>query len=101
MPPPLPADDHLVLLGIGRAFGETMIALMATGNAALATWSILDPVRTFAATIGAEMGEVVWGSEHYSILFFLGVLLFIFTFIMNAITELYVKQRLIKRFQGS
>jgi phosphate transport system permease protein len=101
LPAATPGVFAAVLLGIGRAFGETMIALMATGNAALATWSILDPIRTFAATIGAEMGEVVWGSEHYSILFFLGVLLFIFTFIMNAITELYIKQRLIKRFQGS
>jgi phosphate transport system permease protein len=101
LPAATPGVFAAVLLGIGRAFGETMIALMATGNAALATWSILDPIRTFAATIGAEMGEVVWGSEHYNILFFLGVLLFIFTFIMNAVTELYVKQRLIKRFQGS
>ncbi|HYF01985.1 MAG TPA: phosphate ABC transporter permease subunit PstC [Patescibacteria group bacterium] len=101
LPAATPGVFAAVLLGIGRAFGETMIALMATGNAALATWTILDPIRTFAATIGAEMGEVVWGSEHYSILFFLGVLLFIFTFAMNAITEIYVKQRLIKRFQGS
>ncbi|MES2765143.1 MAG: phosphate ABC transporter permease subunit PstC [Bacteroidota bacterium] len=101
LPAATPGVFAAVLLGIGRAFGETMIALMATGNAALSTWNVLDPVRTFAATIGAEMGEVIWGSEHYSILFFLGVLLFVFTFIMNAITELYVKQRLIKRFQGS
>lgn len=77
-----------------------MIAIMATGNAPLSTWSVIEPARTVAATIGSEMGEVVWGSEHYGVLFFLGVLLFVVSFGLNAITELYVKKRLIKRFQG-
>lgn len=100
LPAAAPGVFAAVLLGIGRAFGETMIALMATGNAPLPSWSILEPARTFAATIGSEMGEVVWGSEHYGILFLIGSLLFVFSFGLNAITELYVKQRLIKRFQG-
>lgn len=101
LPAAFPGVFAAVLLGIGRAFGETMIALMATGNAALFSFDVFDPVRTFAATIGAEMGEVVWGSTHYSMLFFLGVLLFIFTFTLNTITELFIKERLLKKFQGN
>jgi phosphate transport system permease protein len=100
LPAAAPGVFAAVLLGVGRAFGETMIALMATGNAPLPSWSVLEPARTFAATIGSEMGEVVWGSEHYGILFLIGSMLFVFSFALNAITELYVKQRLIKRFQG-
>lgn len=100
LPAAFPGVFAAVLLGIGRAFGETMIALMASGNAAMVSASIGDPVRTFSATIGAEMGEVIWGSAHYSILFFLGVLLFIVSFTLNAITELFVKERLAKKLQG-
>jgi phosphate transport system permease protein len=100
LPAAFPGVFAAVLLGVGRAFGETMIALMATGNAAMTSISIADPVRTFSATIGAEMGEVIWGSAHYSILFFLGVLLFIVSFTLNAITELFIKQRLAKKLQG-
>lgn len=100
LPAAAPGVFAAVLLGIGRAFGETMIAIMATGNAPASSWSIVQGARTVAATIGSEMGEVVWGSEHYGILFLLGVMLFIFSFGLNAITELYVKQRFIKRFQG-
>jgi len=100
LPAAAPGVFAAVLLGVGRAFGETMIAIMATGNAPLNSWSPFEPARTVAATIGSEMGEVVWGSEHYGVLFFLGVLLFVFSFGLNAITELYVKKRFIKRFQG-
>ncbi len=100
LPAAAPGVFAAVLLGIGRAFGETMIAIMATGNAPLSSFSPLEPARTVAATIGSEMGEVVWGSEHYGVLFFMGVLLFVFSFGLNAITELYVKKRLIKKFQG-
>lgn len=100
LPAAAPGVFAAVLLGIGRAFGETMIAIMATGNAPLASLSPFEPARTVAATIGSEMGEVVWGSEHYGVLFFMGVMLFVFSFGLNAITELYVKKRLIKKFQG-
>lgn len=100
LPAAAPGVFAAVLLGIGRAFGETMIAIMATGNAPLSSFSPLEPARTVAATIGSEMGEVVWGSEHYGVLFFMGVMLFVFSFGLNAITELYVKKRLIKKFQG-
>ena len=100
LPAAAPGVFAAVLLGIGRAFGETMIAIMATGNAPLSSFSPFQPARTVAATIGSEMGEVVWGSEHYGVLFLLGVLLFVFSFGLNAVTELYVKTRFIKRFQG-
>lgn len=100
LPAAAPGVFAAVLLGIGRAFGETMIAIMATGNAAFNSWSALAPARTFAATIGSEMGEVVWGSEHYGVLFLLGTILFVVSFTLNAVTELYVKKRLIKKFQG-
>jgi phosphate transport system permease protein len=100
LPAAFPGVFAAVLLGIGRAFGETMIALMATGNAAMLSAAFTDPVRTFSATIGAEMGEVIWGSPHYSMLFFLGVLLFAVSFTLNAITELFIKERLAKKLQG-
>lgn len=100
LPAAAPGVIAAIILGVGRAFGETMIAIMATGNAPMASWSGFTPARTFAATIGSEMGEVVWGSEHYGVLFLLGTLLFVVSFSLNALTELYVKKRLIKRFQG-
>lgn len=100
LPAALPGVFAAVLLGVGRAFGETMIALMATGNAAIVSASFTEPVRTLAATIGAEMGEVIWGSLHYNILFFLGIVLFIISFCINLVTELFVKKRLTKKFQG-
>jgi len=90
-----------MILGFGRAFGETMIVLMATGNAALLSPNPVEPVRTMSATIGAEMAEVVFGDTHYSVLFFIGAILFAFTFILNAVAEFYVRQKLMKRFKGS
>lgn len=101
LPAATPGIVAAVLLGIGRAFGETMIALMAMGNAFSTSWNFFEPVRTIAATIGAEMGEVEHGSPHYQVLFFLGALLFVFSFTINLVTEFYVKDRLIKRFRGA
>ncbi|MEO8516335.1 MAG: phosphate ABC transporter permease subunit PstC [Flavobacterium sp.] len=100
LPAAVPGIFAAILLGIGRVFGETMIALMATGNAALNTANPFDSVRTFAATIGSEMAETVFGDTHYSVLFFIGSLLFIFSFGLNALAEFYVKGRLIKKIQG-
>ena len=84
LPAALPGIFAAILLGIGRVFGETMIALMATGNASIISANPFDSVRTFSATIGAEMAEVVFGDTHYSVLFLIGSLLFIFTFAFNA-----------------
>ncbi len=82
-----------VMLGIGRAIGETMAVMMVTGNAArmpLSLGSIFRPVRTMTATIAAEMGEVARGSTHYHILFTVGIVLFVVTFIINAIASAIV-----------
>ena len=100
LPAAIPGIFAALLLGVGRVFGETMIALMATGNAAIISANPFESVRTFAATIGAEMAETVFGETHYSVLFFIGSLLFIFSFALNAIAEFYVKGRLLKKFQG-
>ncbi len=79
-----------VMLGVGRAVGETMIVLMASGNAALASWPLTDSVRTLSATIAAELAEVVVGSPHYATLFFIGSLLFALTFVLNVAASLMV-----------
>ena len=100
LPAAAPGIFAAVLLGIGRIFGETMIVLMATGNAALISMNPFDSVRTLSATIGAEMAEVVFGDTHYSVLFLIGTLLFVFTFALNATAEFYVKGRLMTRLQG-
>jgi len=100
LPAATPGIFAAVLLGIGRVFGETMIALMATGNAAMMDLNPFTSVRTLAATIGAEMAEVVFGDTHYNVLFLIGSLLFVFTFVINAIAEFYVKGKLMKRIQG-
>jgi phosphate transport system permease protein len=73
-----------IALGFGRAVGETMIVLMASGNAAIVSARLDQPVRTLSATIAAELAEVVFGSPHYSVLFFIGALLFLITFAVNA-----------------
>lgn len=100
LPAATPGIFAALLLGVGRVFGETMIALMVTGNAALLSSNPFESVRTFAATIGAEMAETVFGETHYSVLFFIGSLLFIFSFALNAVAEFYVKGKLIKKIQG-
>ena len=100
LPAATPGIFAAVLLGIGRVFGETMIALMATGNAALISANPFDSVRTLSATIGAEMAEVVFGDTHYNVLFLIGSLLFIFTFTLNAVAEFYFKSKIIRRIQG-
>ena len=100
LPAAVPGIFAAVVLGIGRIFGETMIALMATGNAAMSTINPFDSVRTLSATIGAEMAEVVFGDTHYSVLFFIGSLLFIFTFALNALAEFYFKNMVIRRYQS-
>ncbi len=80
-----------VMLGIGRAIGETMAVMLVTGNAAnipaLGPAAFFEPVRTMTATIAAELGEVASGSLHYSVLFAVGIALFIITFIINSIAS--------------
>ena len=87
-----------IMLGIGRAIGETMTVLMVTGNAAvIPQWGnnqyfFFTPVRTITATIAAEMGEVVRNSDHYYALFALGLLLFMITFLVNFIADLALEK---------
>jgi phosphate transport system permease protein len=79
-------------LGLGRAIGETMIVLMASGNAAITSASFVDSVRTISATIAAELAEVVFGGAHYTVLFFLGTLLFLTTFCINSVGDWAIRR---------
>jgi len=75
-----------IMLGIGRAIGETMTVMMVTGNApvmAVYLGALISPVRTMTATIAAEMGEVATGSIHYHVLFFIGIVLFFVSLVVN------------------
>jgi phosphate transport system permease protein len=80
-----------VLLGVGRAIGETMAVLMATGHAIQIPHGLLDPVRTLTATIASELGEAVRGDSHYQMLFVIGMVLFGVAFVVNLIADLVVK----------
>jgi len=87
-----------VLLGVGRAIGETMAVLMATGHAVHIPFNAefpylhgLDSVRTLTATIAAELGETARDSSHYQVLFIIGILLFTITFVVNLTADLIVK----------
>jgi phosphate transport system permease protein len=84
-----------IILGIGRAIGETMAVLMVTGNASNIPHSFLVPARTIPATIAAELGEASYGGLHFKALFALGIVLFLFTIIINFTVE-YVKNRKIR-----
>jgi phosphate transport system permease protein len=82
-----------IMLGIGRAIGETMAVMMVTGNAArmpLSLDSLFLPVRTMTATIAAEMGEVAKGSTHFHVLFAIGIVLFVITFIVNLLASVAI-----------
>ena len=80
-----------VLLGVGRAVGETMAVLMATGHAVKIPTSVMDSVRTLTATIAAELGEAPVHSDHYQVLFIIGILLFAITFVVNLAADLIVR----------
>lgn len=82
-----------VMLGIGRVIGETMAVMMITGNSAVIPHTILQPVRTLTATIAAEMGEAVVGSEHYFALFAVGIVLFVMSFAVNVTADLFLHKK--------
>ncbi len=100
LPAALPGIFAAVVLGFGRAVGETMIVLMASGNAAIISWNFGESIRTLSATIAAELGEVVFGSAHYHALFFLGALLFVVTFAVNLSGAAYVERLRLKLTGG-
>jgi phosphate transport system permease protein len=99
VPAAMPGIFAGIVLGFGRAIGETMIVLMASGNAAITSLSLTDSTRTLPATIAAELAEVVFGSPHYRVLFFIGMLLFLITFALNG-TGSWVISRLKNRLMG-
>ena len=83
-----------IMLGMGRAIGETMAVLMACGNAPAIAQSIFDSVRTLTATIAIEMGEVAYDTTHYYALFQLGLFLFLISFLINSIAEHFINKGL-------
>lgn len=85
LPAAWPGIAASLALAFGRAVGETMIVLMASGNAAILSLSVTESTRTLPATIAAELAEVVFGGAHYTVLFFLGSLLFLVTFGVNLV----------------
>ncbi len=87
LPAAAPGIAAAIVLGFGRAIGETMIVVIASGNAALLDPGLGRSTRTLTATIAQELGEVVIGSAHYDVLFMLGALLFVTTFVLNLVGE--------------
>lgn len=90
LPAAAPGILAAVMLGIGRVIGETMAVMMITGNAAVIPHGFLQPVRTLTATIAAEMGEAVVGSEHYFALFAVGIVLFVISLAVNVTADLFL-----------
>lgn len=94
-----PGIFSAIMMGLGRAVGETMIVLMATGNTPILDFNILEGMRTLSATIAVELPESEVGSSHFRILFLAALLLFMFTFAVNSIAE-WVRQRLRTRYRS-
>lgn len=92
LPAAMPGILASMVLGFGRAFGETMIVLLACGNSHMISWNLFDSVRPIPATIAAELAAAVPGQAHFHILFFLGTLLFIITFVSNLIGGMIIQQ---------
>jgi len=99
LPTASPGIFSALMIGLGRAVGETMIVLMATGNTPVMDWSIFEGMRTLAANIAVEMPESEVNSSHYRILFLAALVLFLFTFVVNTGAEL-VRQRLRERYSS-
>lgn len=92
LPAALPGLIAAVMLGLGRALGETMTVLMATGNAAIAPKGFLDSIRTITATIAIEMGEVPYQTTHYFALFAIACVLFVITLVVNLLGEYFANR---------
>ena len=97
LPSALPGVFSAVMIGFGRAIGETMIVLMATGNTPIMSWSLFNGLRSLAANIAVEIPEAPFNSSLYRVLFLSAVLLFIFTFIINTVAEA-LRQRFRKKY---
>lgn len=99
LPTASPGIFSALMIGLGRAVGETMIVLMATGNTPVMDWNIFEGMRTLAANIAVEMPESEVNSSHYRVLFLAGLVLFIFTFIVNTGAEI-IRQRLREKYSN-
>ncbi|MEY4517220.1 MAG: hypothetical protein RL180_1566 [Pseudomonadota bacterium] len=97
LPTASPGIFSAVMIGFGRAVGETMIVLMATGNTPIIDLSLFNGMRTLSANVAVEMGEAEVGSTHFRILFLSALVLFVMTFILNTVAEL-VRARLRKKY---
>lgn len=95
----MPGMISAVILGLGRAFGETMIVLMVTGNTPLADWDLLQSIRALTANLAIELPKAEPGSSHYRILYLTALLLFVFTFAINSLAEL-LRRRYRKQVGG-
>lgn len=98
LPTASPGIFSAVMVGFGRAVGETMIVLMATGNTPIFDWNIFNGMRTLSANIAVEISEAPFGGTLYRVLFLAALLLFIATFVVNTVAEV-VRQRLRRRYQ--
>ncbi len=99
LPTASPGMFSAVMIGLGRAVGETMIVLMATGNTPIMDWNLFEGMRTLAANIAVEMPEAAMHSSHYRILFLAALVLFLFTFVVNTGAEL-IRQRLREKYSS-
>jgi phosphate transport system permease protein len=99
LPTASPGIFSAVMIGLGRAVGETMIVLMATGNTPIMDFSIFSGMRTLSANVAVEMPESEVGSTHYRILFLAALVLFMLTFVLNTLAEM-VRQRLRERYSN-
>lgn len=97
LPSALPGVFSAVMIGFGRAIGETMIVLMATGNTPIMSWSLFNGLRSLSANIAVEIPEAPFNSSLYRVLFLSAVLLFLFTFIINTVAE-SLRQRFRKKY---
>jgi phosphate transport system permease protein len=99
LPTASPGIFSALMIGLGRAVGETMIVLMATGNTPIMDWNLFEGMRTLAANIAVEMPESEVNSSHYRILFLAALVLFLFTFVVNTGAEL-IRQRLREKYSS-
>lgn len=97
LPTASPGIFSALMIGLGRAVGETMIVLMATGNTAVMEWNIFEGLRTLSANVAVEMGEAEVASTHFRVLFLSALVLFVLTFILNTAAEV-VRNRLRKKY---
>jgi phosphate transport system permease protein len=99
LPTASPGVFSAIMIGFGRAVGETMIVLMATGNTPIMDWSIFNGMRTLSANIAVEIPEAPFGGTLYRVLFFAAAILFVMTFAVNTAAEI-VRQRLRRKYEA-